>query len=636
MKKWIPWLLASVFTLWAATTLIAPKPRGLFDANAFGRLPVVLGGRIQPMDSMGRNALLVMRGKQSVALDDRSQLSAREWLLEVFFKPEQADTRKVFRIDHPEVLALLHLTESEKYFSYAQIAPQIPELSKQAQRIAERESSRRADPQTRTVFEKQLMKLHEALSLYQRLKVSVRPPDTEDFAAELKRYESLIAPGIAAAKARETKQNYDQDAYERFLATLQRFEQQQRMAYPLVIPPMDPHRGREGWQNMGTALLEAVHGTGIHPAAPLLAKIGNAYRQSLPAEFNLAVGEYAAWLQQKGLTKEIAKGQREFFFNHLRPFYTSMVIYVLAFLLASFSWLNNTQWMNRSAFLLLILGIIIHTSGLVFRMVLEGRPPVTNLYSSAIFVGWGAVLLGMVLEKFYRDGVGNVIASSVGFITLVVAHNLSLDGDTMQMLRAVLDTNFWLATHVVTITIGYSAVFVAGFLAIIYVLRGVLTRGLTAQTREALSRMTYGTICFGTFFSFIGTVLGGIWADQSWGRFWGWDPKENGALLIVLWCAILLHVRWGRLANERVFMALTIFGNVITSFSWFGVNMLGVGLHSYGFMDQAFFWLMAFAASQVLIIAVGLIPEKYWRSLQPASFQPKRPPLTSPSASLQT
>jgi hypothetical protein len=109
-------------------------------------------------------------------------------------------------------------------------------------------------------------------------------------------------------------------------------------------------------------------------------------------------------------------------------------------------------------------------------------------------------------------------------------------------------------------------------------------------------------------------VLGGIWADQSWGRFWGWDPKENGALLIVLWNAIILHARWGGYARERGVMTMAIFGNVITSLSWFGVNMLGVGLHSYGFMDKAFWALTAFIASQLLLMALALLPRHFWKS----------------------
>jgi cytochrome c biogenesis factor len=137
--------------------------------------------------------------------------------------------------------------------------------------------------------------------------------------------------------------------------------------------------------------------------------------------------------------------------------------------------------------------------------------------------------------------------------------------------------------------------------------------------------MVYGVVCFATLFSFVGTVLGGIWADQSWGRFWGWDPKENGALLIVLWNAIILHARWGGLVRERGLMNLAVFGNIVTSFSWFGVNMLGIGLHSYGFMDAAFQWLRAFDISMLAIIALGLLPLHLWRSFRTSAATPPPP-----------
>jgi cytochrome c biogenesis factor len=135
---------------------------------------------------------------------------------------------------------------------------------------------------------------------------------------------------------------------------------------------------------------------------------------------------------------------------------------------------------------------------------------------------------------------------------------------------------------------------------------------------SALAKMVYAIICFATFFSFLGTVLGGIWADQSWGRFWGWDPKENGALIIVLWNALILHARWGGIVRERGLMNMAVFGNIVTSFSWFGVNMLGIGLHSYGFMDAASKWLTLFVVSQAVIIGFGLIPLRYWRSFRSA------------------
>jgi ABC-type transport system involved in cytochrome c biogenesis permease subunit len=247
----------------------------------------------------------------------------------------------------------------------------------------------------------------------------------------------------------------------------------------------------------------------------------------------------------------------------MEPFYNAMVIYVLAGLLACFFWFNLAEVFRRSAVWLLYLAFAIHTIGLVYRMVLEGRPPVTNLYSSAIFIGWGACLLGLILERFHRNGIGAVVAAGIGFITLIIAHHLALDGDTMEMMRAVLDTNFWLATHVVAVTVGYASTFVAGFLALIYILRGMFTRTLDEATSKSLCRMIYGIVCFATLFSFVGTVLGGIWADQSWGRFWGWDPKENGALIIVLWNALILHLRWGGLIRERGLVNCAIFGNLV-------------------------------------------------------------------------
>jgi ABC-type transport system involved in cytochrome c biogenesis permease subunit len=168
--------------------------------------------------------------------------------------------------------------------------------------------------------------------------------------------------------------------------------------------------------------------------------------------------------------------------------------------------------------------------------------------------------------------------------------------------------------------------FLAGMLAMIYIIRGVFTRSLAKPTADSLSRMTYGVVCFATLFSFVGTVLGGIWADQSWGRFWGWDPKENGAVLIVLWCAIILHARWGGFIRQRGLMIMAIFGNIVTSFSWFGVNMLGVGLHSYGFMDKAFPWLCGFIASQLALMAAAAMPPERWRSFQTASTASRRKP----------
>ena len=254
----------------------------------------------------------------------------------------------------------------------------------------------------------------------------------------------------------------------------------------------------------------------------------------------------------------------------------------------------------------------VHILGLIARTALQGRPPVTNLYSSAVFVGWAGALLGLVAERAHKKGFAAAAASALGFVTLLIAHHLTGSGDTMEMMRAVLDSNFWLATHVVCVTIGYSSTFLAGALGVAWVVRRHVVKEPDPEASRALVSLTYGVIAFALLFSFVGTMLGGIWADQSWGRFWGWDPKENGALLIVLWNAFILHARWGGFARERGIMLMVVFGNVITSLSWFGVNMLGIGLHSYGFMDKAFWWLSAFIASQLLIMALGRLPPRFW------------------------
>ena len=170
----------------------------------------------------------------------------------------------------------------------------------------------------------------------------------------------------------------------------------------------------------------------------------------------------------------------------------------------------------------------------------------------------------------------------IGFLTLLLAYNLSLDGDTFIVLQAVLDTQFWLATHVVTITLGYAATYAAGAWGIVYILFAHVFPLLDDDARRKVLRMLYGTLCFAIFFSFVGTVLGGLWADDSWGRFWGWDPKENGALMIVLWNALVLHARWGGLVKGRGLATLAIGGNIVTTWSYFGVNEFGVGLHAYG------------------------------------------------------
>jgi len=462
----------------------------------------------------------------------------------------------------------------------------------------------------RTPFEKAVIKAYVGLNTYLELKNTLAPEDAHDMVAELETYLASITPGIEAWRLQNQGQAHDEAMLNQFSAYMDRF-QMLSGAKTLMVPPERSAGSLDQWSTVGTNLITAIQSKEIKPAILSFAKMQSAFHQDNSGNFNRALSDYMSSLDA-GYQPELKRTGVEFRYNRFSPFYRSTVLYLIAFLLACLSWLKDSRNLRLTAAWLIGLSAIVHTAGLITRMYIEGRPPVTNLYSSAVFVGWGAVLLGLVIERVYKDGIGSAIASLVGMLSLIIAHNLSLTGDTMGVLRAVLDTNFWLATHVVIITLGYASTFVSGFLGIIYVMRGFLAQSLPEATAKSLAKMVYGVVCFSTLFSFIGTVLGGIWADQSWGRFWGWDPKENGALLIVIWNAIILHARWGGMIKERGLMNLAIFGNIVTAFSWFGVNMLGVGLHSYGFMSAAFKWLMIFNFSQIKIIAIGLMPQVIW------------------------
>ena len=442
------------------------------------------------------------------------------------------------------------------------------------------------------------------------------------------------------------------------------------------------------------------------------------------AAFNVAVAEYNSTDVANVSLSDRARARVELMFNRFQPFYHCTGLYVIGLVLGligfCMSAAEKPHWaaaLRRSSTLVLTLTFVVHFASLFARMYVMDRPLVfvTNLYSSAIFIGCGCVALCLILERLFPLGIGNMVAATLGFATCIVAHNLATE-DTLEMMQAVLDTNFWLATHVTTVTLGYTATFVAGFLGAVYVLmmlgtvvrdsyeskgeptvgallafgwavlglvvipvfflwfakaamekfevvhsvlldgafwlgvagaamygvtlmilrvsatgvdahgqplqgrvpvlaRPVAELALTPENSKVLGQMVYGVLAFATLLSFVGTVLGGIWADQSWGRFWGWDPKENGAVLIVLWNAMILHARWCGLVKDRGVAVLAVVGNVITAWSWVGTNQLGIGLHAYGFdsrlADGCFnFWLLQF-----LILGFGAaIPRHFWPS----------------------
>ena len=466
-QRWFPPFLMLMMALWFFGKLQAPKDKD-FAFTKFGELPVTANGRVQPMDSLARNSLLSLCEKQTLNLEpwkewDEKQTSipATEWLANVMMHPAVADDWPVFKIDNPDLVSLLKLPEKSKlqkqdgmHFSWNQIQPSLDAFDKENQRV------QKIDAANRTAYENAVAKMQQRLTLYAQLRNAVQPADASDWPAELAAYEKMIPEGVAAIKAQQAGKAYDQTNFNAFAAFIERYQFMSQLEPPLILPPINSTE----WRRMGDALLDAPRGVPVDEAMHDYAKMAGALAASQPDEFNAALKDYISILVPTQ-AKALAKARAEVFFNQMEPFYNAMVIYVLAGLLAIFSWFNLSETLRRCSVWLIGLAFLIHTTGLIYRMVLEGRPPVTNLYSSAIFIGWGAVVLGMILEKFYKNGIGCVVSAGIGFITLIIAHHLALEGDTMEMMRAVLDTNFWLATHVVAVTTGYASTFVAGFLA---------------------------------------------------------------------------------------------------------------------------------------------------------------------------
>jgi ABC-type transport system involved in cytochrome c biogenesis permease subunit len=236
---------------------------------------------------------------------------------------------------------------------------------------------------------------------------------------------------------------------------------------------------------------------------------------------------------------------------------------------------------------------------LVVRMLLTGRPPVTNLPSTFLFVGWLGLLLSLVVAWGAGKGQVPKLATWALVLGAVLPTFSSLfegAGDPFPPLQAVLNTNFWLAIHVTMITGGYAAILLSALVGHAYLWRSTAKGpGNLLPLWKALS----ASLVWGLSLTFVGTLLGGFWADQSWGRFWGWDPKENGALLILLWTALVLHLRPAGWAQEWGTALAAALGLPVLLFSWMGVNLLGQGFHSYGSAtgrSTLFFGLLAVEA----------------------------------------
>ena len=590
-------------------------------------LPIQDGGRIKPLSTYAAFTLLRFNGKRSVQLSDDLRLTPVAWLLDVLWRPEIADQQAVFLVQDDAVLEAMGLSLEGKRkrdrYSFEELRPGLPQLFDLAHQYGGLPAKERSSLQEQLVF------LAENTHTYLGLRRSfdfARAGLRLDRSARLvqrmggqktARFDELLAHGDKiVALHDELRDGSHGSEFERaavadvlrgmaelagnadILALLPptaalgaavsdsgRDSGGDSGGYARGGPPAD-----DAWWTPADLLERAFEGEAPDPrhvaAVRSLSRAALAVGRDaeLEAELASAHTELVDLARGRG---EYERIDLELAYYRANPIRWSLVLFVLAFVATAFVWLVPrartpyvVAWGSVAGASLALLVAI------TMRCLIRNRPPVSTLYETVLFVTVVGAVLSLVMEGINRRRIALSAGAVLGMIGLFLANGYeALDKqDTMPSLVAVLDTNFWLATHVTAITAGYSAGLFAALLASFYLLGKLF--GWRRDDRSfysGLAKMVYGTIAFGLIFSLVGTVLGGIWATDSWGRFWGWDPKENGALLIVLSQILILHGRLGGFLKEHGVCMAAAFSGTIIAFSWWGVNLLGVGLHSYGF-----------------------------------------------------
>ncbi len=628
------------------TPLPSYEPWPEETVETFENLLIQDGGRVKPIYTLARFTLLQFSGKSSVKFKttdgEEHSLHYAEWMLDTLFRGEIAKDLPVFVVDDSEAVVRFGVSPKAKRdkYSYNELLPgraKLAELSAQyAEKQRQHEESEK-DPQFELDrIEGMVLALGRNISSFEFLLAqfgfarngelivneNILPPELVDLAKRLDPVEMLdkmpeMTLDQLVQMIRQPSGGTSDE--EMFSGALRLFFFHANSARGLALfPPQEAET--EKWLSAGDLMLAGLESKEDRPwVVEELGAIQAAVAASKesPEAFQTALENFSESQRAKAEARgEGTHSELEVRLYRGKYFGNALVFFIFAFVVMAISWFAPGSKFGRVmiliASLLALVGLVLDIYGITLRSIIRQRPPITNLYDTVIFITATAVLLGLLLEYFTRIGVGTLIAvvSGVAGMFLSIKYEAKEATDTMGQLVAVLDTNFWLATHVTIINIGYAAGMVAALLGMLYLAARFVNMLRNRESKEffrVLTRMNYGVICFCLFFSLVGTVLGGIWANYSWGRFWGWDPKENGALMICLWTLVILHGRMGGWIREIGINMNAVVLGIIVTFSWWGVNNLGVGLHSYGFTQGVWGALYTSWAVMGVFMLMGVI-----------------------------
>ena len=558
-------------------------------------IPIQEQGRIKPLDTYARNQALAFYGKRKIK---HEEISAIDWMIDLFIYPEKGLEQKIFNIRSPDIVNALDVEWTNNFhkYSYSEIFPGIQNQLPLISSIFDKKE------EDRDLFDNQLVELYQNIMKYRQIasslscllpmftvydpetaeKLHIEPGQFTSYAHIMSHRGSLfnVSQNILTKSEESWTENEREVAL--LLYNLQQTSLDEFAQALKIIPP-----AKDDTTGLWISPWELLDGREIEPHQDRIMKSMEAY---LVARYDNNSGAMSdalksyrtGLLSSPGDRVKFSILEKETWLNKANLFTLSLVFYLFGFILLGISWMVQPILLKNVAYGSLISGFMLHTYGIYLRMVIMSRPPISTLYETVIFVGFVIVLLSIVIEYLRKDGLGVFIGSVSGSMLHYVGFGYAADGDTLEMLVAVLNSNFWLATHVTTIILGYGTSLMAGLIGHLYLIEKIRVPNNSKRLKSIYDNM-FGVTLIALFFTLFGTILGGIWADQSWGRFWGWDPKENGALLIVLWQLMMVHMRLSGLAKADRFALGMVLNNIVVIMAWFGVNLLSIGLHSYGF-----------------------------------------------------
>ncbi len=567
-------------------------------------IPIQNGGRIKPLSTYAGFTMLSLHGARSMEVQGDSGKSIKikptAWLMDTLFRPQLAIKLPTFRIDNSDVLEAVGVKARGKRdrYSYSDIKPAREKLIELAKTYELIEKAKRDPVQDQTITLAYNLREYESLLGYfgfARFGVTLHGTGKDGAADQRADISAVMATAPQIRQQAAQSKAAGQPVDDHLVSLMQQVEDAANFSkFGLyILPPVNPKT--QIWFSAGDSIYNAITDSNTDPRVA----IGDIKALETTAR---SITESEATFREQlvslrdGLAKRAdARGEYKYIvmeadFYRMDWFLNALVLFILGTLTALAMWISGHGLVGRIFYWITLgatlTGVALCVIAIVQRCIIMQRPPVGNLYDTIIFIAATGCLFALIIELMTRRGFALGIAPIMSMLLIILARRFELGDakDSMDPLVAVLDSNYWLTVHVITITLGYAAGLLSAFLAFIYLLvRGLRLVDDDREIRRFFTKAVYGMICLTLFLALVGTVLGGIWANDSWGRFWGWDPKENGALLIVLWTLSILHARLGGYIKEWGLHLSAVFTGAVVTFSWWHVNFLNTGLHNYGF-----------------------------------------------------